>query len=233
MCDEMLLAEEYCCPPPAELPCDVCADGITVDPTTSVGEGSLKTCGDLEIDSLVVEDGSDVCDRMRLTEAACCPSSPDTNATTSSPTTSPTGSNVTVLDEPSCLVCPDGVTVPADTSIGGDGKTCGTLIVDALTMPSSSVGCELMKEEQLTCCPAKAVNPCPVCPDGISVDGTTTVGSAGKTCADLLVDRENAEDDGDTCAGMFEVAAPVCCPSIPTVSPTSGGGGNGTAPAAR
>jgi hypothetical protein len=269
----MLLAEEYCCPPPADTPCDVCANGITVDPSVPVGEGSSKTCGDLAIDSKVVEDGSDVCDQMRLTELVCCPALPDAPCSvcpggvenpnrvvsgktcdeiasdasliedtsdlcvqlleaesaccpsslsnTTSPTISPALNDTAMFE--SCPVCPDGITVPADTSIGGDGKTCGILIEDALTTSSDDVGCQLMKEEELTCCPSKAENPCPVCPDGISVDATTSVGSAGKTCADLLIDRENTEDASDTCTGMFEVAAPVCCPSTPTISPSSGG----------
>ena len=276
VCDEMLLAEEDCCPPVSSTPCDVCASGITVDNTTSVGEGSAKTCGDLAIDRNTVEEGGDECARMKLTELVCCPAAPaspcqvcpggtpnpgrevsgktceelvsDAGLVESSssvcpqlqlaesaccpppalnttvPTSSPSA-NATALD--SCQVCPGGITAPDDERIG-DGKTCGGLLDDALSASASSVGCQLMKDAQLTCCPTPAANPCPVCPDGITVDETTAVGSAGKTCADLLVDKMNAEESGDTCAGMFEVAGPVCCPppatatsGVPTVSPTA------------
>ncbi|KAL3811415.1 hypothetical protein ACHAXA_005316 [Cyclostephanos tholiformis] len=225
ICDEMLLAEEYCCPPAAATPCDVCADGITVDSSTSVGQGSSKTCGDLLIDSGVVEEGSEVCALMKNAEPRCCPSS-----NTTSPTIAPI-ENVTLsptVEFQSCPVCPDGITVANETSIGGNGKTCGSLLVDAMTEPSDSVGCQLMQEEQLACCPSKATDPCPVCPDGITVESSTAVGSAGKTCADLLIDRENTEESSDTCTGMFEVAGPVCCPEVPTTSPSSSSGGNVT-----
>ena len=268
VCDQMLLAEEYCCPPAASSPCDVCAGGITVESTSSVGEGSSKTCGDLVVDRDTVEEGSDTCAQMKLTELVCCPAAPASpcqvcpggatnpgrevsggktcdeliadaglvestsdvcpqlqlaesaccppalNATM--PTSSPTA-NATAFE--SCLVCPDGITAPDDERIG-DGKTCGGLLGDALTTSASSLGCQLMKDAQLTCCPTPAVNPCPVCPEGITVAETTAVGSAGKTCADLLVDKMNAEESGDTCSGMFEVAGPVCCP--PAAATTSG-----------
>jgi hypothetical protein len=275
VCDEMLLAEEDCCPPVSSTPCDVCASGITVDNATSVGEGSAKTCGDLAVDRNTAEEGGDECARMKLTELVCCPAAPaspcqvcpggtpnpgrevsgrtceelvsDAGLVESSssvcpqlqlaesaccpppalnttvPTSSPSA-NATALD--SCRVCPGGITAPDDERIG-DGKTCGGLLDDALSASASSVGCQLMKDAQLTCCPTPAANPCPVCPDGITVDETTAVGSAGKTCADLLVDKMNAEESGDTCSGMFEVAGPVCCPpatatsGVPTGSPAA------------
>ncbi len=277
VCDQMLLAEEYCCPPLASDPCDVCAGGITVDPTSSVGGGSPKTCGDLVIDKDTVEGGSDTCDQMKLTELVCCPAAPASPCevcpggaanpglevsggktcdeliadaglvestsdvcpqlqaaesaccppavNTTAPTSSPTA-NATSLE--SCRVCPGGITAPDDERIG-DGKTCGGLLGDTSTTSASSLGCQLMKDAQLTCCPTPAVDPCPVCPGGITVAGTTAVGSAGKTCEDLLVDRANAEEGSDACAGMFEVAGPVCCPpvdatttsGVPTGSPTA------------
>jgi hypothetical protein len=79
-------------------------------------------------------------------------------------------------------------------------KTCGGLLGDA------RLRCQLMKDAQLSYCLSPAVNPCPVCPGGITVAQMTAVGSARKTCADLLVDKiMNAEESGNTCAGMFEV----------------------------
>jgi S-DNA-T family DNA segregation ATPase FtsK/SpoIIIE len=274
VCDEMLLAEEDCCPPPAVDPCAVCAGGITAASTAPVGEGSTKTCGDLEIDKNTVEEGSDECTQMKVTELVCCPAAPEspcrvcpggtptpgrevsngktcgelvadaglvesTSAVcpqlqlaepaccppapnTTAPTPSPTA-EVTVFE--SCRVCPDGITAPDDETIG-DGKTCGGLLADALATPAATVGCQLMRDAQLTCCPTPAANPCPVCPGGITVADATAVGSAGKTCADLLVDKLNTEEGSDTCTGMFEVAGSVCCPptattAVPTGSPTA------------
>jgi secreted trypsin-like serine protease len=73
VCEEMKLAEAICCPPQAATPCRVCSDGITVEGTLSVFEGSTKTCGDLAVDSMVTEDGSDECTRMKSAEPVCCP----------------------------------------------------------------------------------------------------------------------------------------------------------------
>ncbi|KAL3791418.1 hypothetical protein ACHAW5_005792 [Stephanodiscus triporus] len=284
VCDEMLLAEEYCCPALAANPCDVCSDGITVAETVSVAQGSSKTCGDLIVDSRVVEEGTDLCTQMKVTELACCPAAltdpcplcvggttnggrvvsgktcdehvadaalveessavcpqlqllesaccpgDDASTNATSPTVSPSA-NATAFESCLPLVCPDGITADAAIVIG-NGKTCGGLLADAEITAATSVGCSLMQDAQLTCCPTAAVNPCPVCPDGITVDPTVAVGSAGKTCADLLVDKLNVEENSDTCTGMYDVAGPVCCPPAtntgPTTAPTAGGNVTGT-----
>ena len=95
-CALMKDAELSCCPVPAVNPCDVCAGGITVDATTTIGLG--KTCGDLLADALNVESVSDKCVNLKSLEATCCPVVP-TIAPSTSPiiTNAPTVGNATVV----------------------------------------------------------------------------------------------------------------------------------------
>ena len=196
--------------------------------TTNGGQVvSGKTCDEHVSDAALVEASSAVCPQLQLLESACCP---DDASNATSPTASPSA-NATAFESCLPLVCPGGITADAAIVIG-DGKTCGGLLADAEIAAATSVGCSLMQDAQLTCCPTLAVNPCPVCPGGITVDPTVAVGSAGKTCADLLVDKLNTEETSATCTGMYDVAGPVCCPPAtstgPTTAPTAGGNVTGT-----
>jgi len=53
--------------------CTVCSNGITVPPSTPVGQGG-KTCGTLLEDRMDVEEGSAECANMKNAEPTCCPS---------------------------------------------------------------------------------------------------------------------------------------------------------------
>lgn len=121
-------AEATCCPSITN-PCSVCAEGITTDTTSVVGEG--KTCADLLVDAPLVETDSPECISMQDSELVCCP---------------------TAAVEP-CTVCTEGITADETTPIGV-GKQCGDLLVDALNVEESSDRCTTMKTLEATCCPA-------------------------------------------------------------------------------
>ena len=94
------------------------------------------------------------------------------------------------------------------------------LIADAGLVESKSDVCPPLQLAKSECCPpalnatvptssptanATALGSCQVSPAGITSPVNERIGD-GKTCADLLVDKiMNAEEIGDTCAGMFEV----------------------------
>jgi len=73
VCNSMFQAETICCPILATNPCSACPDGITVDESVLVHPSSTKTCGDLVVDSMVSEEGSEVCSRMKNFKSVCCP----------------------------------------------------------------------------------------------------------------------------------------------------------------
>lgn len=73
VCNSMFQAEAVCCPILATNPCSACPDGITVDESVLVHPTSTKTCGDLVVDSMISEEGSDVCKRMKNFKSICCP----------------------------------------------------------------------------------------------------------------------------------------------------------------
>ena len=50
--------------------CSVCSNGLTVPTTTSLG---FKTCGDLLVDALNVDESSEECTAMKGVEKICCP----------------------------------------------------------------------------------------------------------------------------------------------------------------
>ena len=52
----------------------------------------------------------------------------------------------------------------------GDGRTCAQLVQDTLTIESGTNECRFKElNEMIACCPpTEIVNPCTICPDGIS-----------------------------------------------------------------
>lgn len=59
--------------------------------------------------------------------------------------------------EDPCSVCSEGITVDEATVFGEEGKTCGGLVVDALTVEESTETCDEMKGAESTCCPTAEV----------------------------------------------------------------------------
>jgi len=81
-------AEGICCPATttttteaASTTCSVCSGGITAPANTQITGGG-KTCGDLLIDALNVDDQSSICDAMKTSEIVCCPAVATTTAAT-------------------------------------------------------------------------------------------------------------------------------------------------------
>ena len=62
-CALMKDTELSCCPEPAENPCAVCVNGLSVEESIEIGSG--KTCGDLLIDATNTEEDSDTCTIMK------------------------------------------------------------------------------------------------------------------------------------------------------------------------
>ena len=73
VCNSMFQAETICCPILATNPCSACPDGITVDESVLVHPTSTKTCGDLVVDSMISEEESEICNRMKKFKSVCCP----------------------------------------------------------------------------------------------------------------------------------------------------------------
>lgn len=204
VCDEMRLAEPYCCPPLSDTPCDVCVSGITVDGNTSISENSQKTCDDLLIDAKVTELDSEVCAQMKLAELACCPAAP--------------------VDP--CEVCPGGV---PETTEGVEitGKTCADIAADAVLVESTSEICPQLKLVESVCCPplpnttlptsSPTINvtvfeSCPVCSGGITAPPDTEIGTDGRTCGTLLADANVTAASSVACSLMQDTQL-TCCPT--------------------
>ena len=195
-CNNVKRAEETCCPAPASDPCPVCPDGLTVDESTVINQAQGSTCGGLISDALNVESDSNVCESMLGAERLCCPGVSD-----------------------GCPVCVDGLTVDESTVLDeGRGRTCATLIEDALTTDPDSNRCQNMKRSEATCCPPPAEDPCPVCPGGITVDGTTPV-TDDRTCDNLVSDARTVESTDDICQAMLGLME-TCCPEGSEVATT-------------
>lgn len=246
MCTAMKDAESICCPESSLNPCQVCVEsgGITVDGATPIFDGAMKTCADVVVDALTVEEGSDVCTQMKVSEVTCCSESilnttttttgngtessssvaptisPSLNGTMVSTTATDNNNETTTTNITTCQVCIDGITAGTKNIVIGNGKTCGDLISDAAITDASDVGCSMMQDAQLTCCPTPAQVPCDVCPNGgITVMEDTAI-TVAKTCGDLMVDALNTEEESDICSGMKAVAEPICCPAN-TTAPTT------------
>ncbi|KAL9187291.1 hypothetical protein ACHAXT_001394 [Thalassiosira profunda] len=169
-------------------PCPVCPDGLTADAATSLG--GERTCATLLADAAAVDASGAECQQMlSVADSTCCP---------------PGAENP-------CQVCVDGIAEGTEAVEAGAGKTCADLLVDALATEEEDAVCASMKQAESTCCPTAAEVPCPVCPDGITVDGTTTtVGT--KTCDDLATDALNTEETDTLCTTLLGLQA-TCCPT--------------------
>ena len=99
-CTEVKGAEVACCPSKAEIPCNFCKDGLTVDFSAVVPGDDGFTCGDLVSFSVSLEDISDTCTEVKLAEFICCPSvdTKDEGVSSKSPTTDASDPPTQVID---------------------------------------------------------------------------------------------------------------------------------------
>lgn len=154
-CNEMLLAEPYCCP--TSVPCGFCSAGLTADSDTSLPAGSdgiSYTCGQLTAFVYVVGSGTKECSEMLLAEPLCCPPS---NSETSAVNEDWSADTTTDSAGP-CGFCSKGLTVEAGTSlpVAPDGVTytCGQLYGVVNFVKSGSVECNDMLMAEPFCCPS-------------------------------------------------------------------------------
>eukprot|EP00571_Detonula_confervacea_P011554 CAMPEP_0172307066 /NCGR_PEP_ID=MMETSP1058-20130122/7992_1 /TAXON_ID=83371 /ORGANISM="Detonula confervacea, Strain CCMP 353" /LENGTH=683 /DNA_ID=CAMNT_0013019137 /DNA_START=118 /DNA_END=2169 /DNA_ORIENTATION=+ len=185
-CSRMKGEEAICCPAAPENPCSVCSEGVTVDGSVVAPDG--RDCDEVVADAKNLDESSETCLSLKLSEAICCPAPM----------------------EDSCSVCSEGLTVDESVDLGR-GNTCGGLMTDALTVEETSEECSQMKGAEITCCPAAAVDPCSVCSEGLTVDESVDLGG-GRTCGGMMTDALNIEEDSDVCSQMKE-SEPTCCPA--------------------
>ena len=126
-CALMKDTELSCCPVPAENPCAVCVNGLSVEESVEIGSG--KTCGDLIVDAMNTEEDSDTCTIMKnLGGNTCCPVTPTiTPVTTNAPTVTPPavssilptiGNTTNILTWAPTVVIASTSSIP--TAAGGD-----------------------------------------------------------------------------------------------------------------
>ena len=207
-CDQMKSVQGTCCPVVAENPCLVCSstNGLTVDGTTEVSKG--VTCNDIIDESKSIESDSTACLVIKDAENTCCPVIENNTAPVENPCQVCSGSNVTDVDE---------------GAIVADGMTCGELLAEALLIDANEneAQCSQMKEAGVSaCCPGEIVNPCSVCPDGITADDTVLPTAVeGITCVEFVAEAMTLDADSAACTLIKDAESTCCPPKSPTLSP--------------
>jgi len=90
------------------------------------------------------------------------------------------------------------------------GVTCEAIQEEALSVDVESVSCTAIKNAEATCCPP-VVDPCTVCPTGVTADATTL--SAGVSCANIVAEALLIETSTTACSLLKDSEA-VCCPAV-------------------
>ena len=129
-----------------------------------------------------------------------------------------------IAQEKPCNICPNGVTANGGDGFvpfGGDNRTCVQFVQDALTVESGTTECGLKElNVMIACCPpTEIVNPCTICPGGISAgdDHVPTIWPV-TTCKNFRDEAKRFESGSDACS-LYEGVVPECCPPL-TTSPT-------------
>ena len=137
------------------------------------------------------------------------------------PTKTPTTQQPTTSKAPTkalrpCAFCIGGLTVDSTLEVpGADGATCGNLVSYAAFLEEGSETCSEVKGAELLCCPAKVMNPCTFCTEGLALDFDFVIPGApnGETCGDLLNFSPTFEAESDACS-QIQSAEIVCCPGV-------------------
>jgi hypothetical protein len=193
-CQGAYLDEVYCCPTPAENPCILCPDGVTVgDDVAPLAEfGNPMSCSELVDFAALFESSSDIC-TPDIDEAYCCP---------------------TAADNP-CTICPDGATAGDDFApYSNSNMTCKELIDFAMSFETGTDMCQVSEADEALCCPPPAENPCIICPAGITAgDDYAPYESMGipMTCSELVAFSALFESSSDKCTPDIDEAH--CCPT--------------------
>jgi len=127
-----------------------------------------------------------------------------------------------------CTICADGITAGEDFVLPGsdDGEnppaTCKMIVDQAKALSEGDNSCEGLKTYEGYCCPKVQENPCPFCPNGISVSGDfKPFDGDDVTCKDIVDVISTVDADSDMCKRIPDPNP--CCPDTDreTSTPTS------------
>jgi hypothetical protein len=195
-------------------PCTICPNGVTAaegeDHIPWADIGDTRTCAELIDAAMLVQAGTVACGWYELDKVHCCYAEP----------VNP------------CDVCLNGDTEANDDfqpfSQLGDPSTCDSLYDNGSFVETESDLCDVLGTY---CCPSKAlttvtpvvtpqVNPCIVCPNGVTApEGENWAPLAGTgdqtTCAEFIEDYKQYESGTAACElGDFNVGI-YCCWTAP------------------
>ncbi len=149
-----------------------------------------------------------------------------------------------VVDNP-CIICPDGTTVDGGddfqpyatedcdgwwdciTDFGaslfgfGDFRTCSKLIEAAEQYETGTEWCGLHEMHEAYCCPTVPLNPCALCPNGITSgdDFVPEYEGNNSTCKELIDYAKRHETDSDYCGYIGKNVESYCCFNPCTICP--------------
>jgi len=134
----------------AQESCSVCPGGINVDADTETENG--YTCGNIQSDAARFDADDDICDRIKGFEELCCGGTTESTASVLETTEAVDATTETPESDTTCSVCPNGITVDADTETEGN-NVCGTITADAARFEADDNTCGRIKAFESTCCP--------------------------------------------------------------------------------
>jgi hypothetical protein len=205
----------------AQEPCIVCPGGINVDGNTETENGN--TCGTIAADAAQFDAENEICDLIKGFEELCCgvgavevTDAPEEMTETPEETTEMPEADTT------CSVCPNGITVAADTPTEGN-NVCGGIQAAAAQFDVDDDICDRIKSFESTCCPE--VPPTIVPAIGATETASTAAASAGSTVAgqstEAAVTSSTEGTDGPTSSAPTPAADLVVATNSPTSSDTS------------
>ncbi len=205
-CASSEIHELYCCYTAPENPCTLCPNGATFgyDFVPNASNATL-TCRQLIDSAALLATDSDYCAIFgEIDELDCCPTV------------------VAVVDPPdnACVICPNGPGTGLDDyppyAAGGDTRTCADLIDEARQYESGTADCGRAELDEYACCYSEPVNPCIICPGGVTAAGgegyVPEYDGNDATCAELVAGATLFESGSDACA-LWDIDIEYCCPT--------------------
>ena len=115
-----------------------------------------------------------------------------------------------------CNICPNGATAGDDVAPhaeDGDPITCKELIEAAKLFETGTYWCGVYEMNEQTCCPPteQPVDPCTICPNGITVADEIHTDFG---CSDLVGLVSLWESESNFCKIGGEVYESMCCPTV-------------------
>ena len=223
-------------------PCIICPDGITEgmdDVAPYANNEDFRTCAQIVQDALSVESGTGDCGYAELRQVGCCYAEP-ANPCNICPNGATAGDDYVHEYEENTMTCKDLIDSAMYVESGSDA--CALYDIDMAnccppepeetpaptateeTPAPTTTPVDDTPTSTTTTSSNLVADPCIICPNGVTA-GYEDVkpGGAGetKTCKDMLDGMVNvtAEAGSDLCESMSEIEV-LCCPVIPSVSPT-------------